>query len=66
MKSNRNIFIFYNILAFNTFLLGIFITVLITKNTIKNLMFGFILITLLFFNYYLFGRRVQRIFKKTF
>ncbi len=66
MNPNKNIFIFYNILAFNAFLLGIFTVTLITKYTIKNLILGVILIILLLFNYYYFGRKVQKLFMKSF
>lgn len=71
-KTNKEIFIFYNLLAFCCLLLGFSSTIYLIQGYVFNpfkISVGFILILtaiLLVVNYYYFGKKVQKLFEKSF
>lgn len=71
MKLNKEIFIFYNLFAFGTLFIGFFSSSFLIQNKIINFRINpiiilFLLIILFTSNYYFFGRKVQKLFEKTF
>ncbi len=72
MRKNQEIFIFYNLLAFCALILGFSIAVYLVQNVaidpynIDSELWMLFAIVILIINYYYFGKKVQKIFEKSF
>lgn len=72
MKQNKEIFIFYNLLAIGSLILGFSIAIYLVQNLAINpykINAGIIMILISFLfiaNYYFFGKKVQKLFERSF